>query len=267
MKDQLEKSEALVIGPTRASSDVTPAIKQGFNMGKFTEELAFSQQEQQTFKFGDCEIRVVVRDGDPWFVASDVASALCYRNASDAARNLKDHQKGTHIVRTLGGSQKVTIITESGLYKLVLRSRKPEAEEFSDWVTGEVLPSIRKTGSYAKAPVDADQIALARRAALLATTHVYKTVFEAVMEGRGWQLNKYMLYFDITAEEGTVPRMQAADKNSYVLPITGFYKAIEKSVIVDPQTLANLASVCTNKLGRMARCAMPMPTKALEVAA
>lgn len=162
MKDQLEKSEALVIGPTRASSDVTPAIKQGFNMGKFTEELAFSQQEQQTFKFGDCEIRVVVRDGDPWFVASDVASALCYRNASDAARNLKDHQKGTHIVRTLGGSQKVTIITESGLYKLVLRSRKPEAEEFSDWVTGEVLPSIRKTGSYAKAPVDADQIALAR---------------------------------------------------------------------------------------------------------
>lgn len=112
-----------------------------------------------------------------------------------------------------------------------------------------------------------EQVALARRAALLATTHVYKTVFEAVMEGRGWQLNKYMLYFDITAEEGTVPRMQAADKNSYVLPITGFYKAIEKSVIVDPQTLANLATVCTNKLGHMARCAMPTPTKALEVAA
>lgn len=100
------------------------------------------------YAFHDHSVRIIIRDGEPWFVASDVAAALCYRNASDAARNLKDHQKGTQIVRTLGGDQKVTVITESGLYKLVLRSRKPEAEEFSDWVTGEVLPTIRKTGRY-----------------------------------------------------------------------------------------------------------------------
>lgn len=104
------------------------------------------------FSFGIHSIRVVSRNGEPWFVASDVAEALEYRDAANAARNVSDHQKGTQIVSTLGGEQKVTIINESGLYKLVLRSRKPEAELFSDWVTGEVLPSIRKTGSYNAQP-------------------------------------------------------------------------------------------------------------------
>lgn len=102
------------------------------------------------FSFHTNTVRVIVVNGDPWFVASDVAVALGYRDASNAARNLKSHQKGTHNLSTHGGGQKVVIITESGLYKLVLRSRKPEAEEFSDWVTGEVLPSIRKTGRYEK---------------------------------------------------------------------------------------------------------------------
>ena len=100
------------------------------------------------FNFGTHAMRVVMRDGEPWFVASDVADALGYRDAANAGRILADHQKGTHSMSTPGGEQRVTIINESGLYRLVLRSRKPEAEKFSDWVTGEVLPSIRKTGSY-----------------------------------------------------------------------------------------------------------------------
>ena len=100
------------------------------------------------FNFGTHSVRVVMRDGEPWFVASDVADALGYLTAKDAARNLGEHQKGGHILPTPGGEQRVTIINESGLYRLVLRSRKPEAEKFSDWVTGEVLPSIRKTGGY-----------------------------------------------------------------------------------------------------------------------
>jgi prophage antirepressor-like protein len=106
------------------------------------------------FNFGTHAVRVVMRNGEPWFVATDVAEALGYRNAPDAARNLSEHQKAsTQIVRsTSGGNPNVTIINESGLYRLVLRSRKPEAEKFSDWVTGEVLPSIRKTGSYGEQP-------------------------------------------------------------------------------------------------------------------
>jgi prophage antirepressor-like protein len=104
------------------------------------------------FHFHASDIRIVMRNGEPWFIASDVAAALGYRNAPDAARYLSDHQKGSTLIerRTSGGNPNVTIINESGLYRLVLRSRKPEALAFSDWVTGEVLPSIRKTGGYGK---------------------------------------------------------------------------------------------------------------------
>lgn len=111
---------------------------------------ASAQSTPSVFNFGTHAVRIVVRDGEPWFVATDVAAALGYLTAKDAARNLSEHQKGGHILPTPGGEQRVTIINESGLYRLVLRSRKPEAEKFSDWVTGEVLPSIRKTGRYEK---------------------------------------------------------------------------------------------------------------------
>lgn len=111
---------------------------------------ASAQSTPSVFNFGAHAVRIVVRDGEPWFVATDVAAALGYLTAKDAARNLSEHQKGGHILPTPGGDQRVTIINESGLYRLVLRSRKPEAEKFSDWVTGEVLPSIRKTGRYEK---------------------------------------------------------------------------------------------------------------------
>jgi prophage antirepressor-like protein len=104
------------------------------------------------FNFHTSEIRVIIKNSEPWFVCSDVASALGYTTAKDASRNLADHQKGRQIVPTLGGDQTVTLINESGLYRLVLRSRKPEAVAFSDWVTGEVLPMIRKTGSYSAQP-------------------------------------------------------------------------------------------------------------------
>lgn len=93
-------------------------------------------------------IRIVMVDDEPWFVASDISDALGYRNAPDMTRNLDDDEKGTQIVRTLGGNQEMTVICESGLYAAILKSRKPEAKKFRKWVTSEVLPSIRKTGCY-----------------------------------------------------------------------------------------------------------------------
>lgn len=98
------------------------------------------------------DVRVIVIDGNPWFVASDVAAALEYRDAANMTRFLDDDDKGTHNVSTPSGSQQMTIINESGLYSAILKSRKPEAKKFKKWVTSEVLPSIRKTGSYT-APV------------------------------------------------------------------------------------------------------------------
>lgn len=94
-------------------------------------------------------VRILLIRGEPWWVLADVARVLGFRDAANAGRVLKDKHKGTHPVSTLGGTQETTIINESGLYRLIMRSNKPESERFQDWVTEEVLPEIRKTGAYA----------------------------------------------------------------------------------------------------------------------
>lgn len=93
-------------------------------------------------------VRAVLRDEGPWFVIADLAEALGYRDAANAGRVLDDDEKGTQSVSTPSGRQKMLVCSESGLYALILRSRKTEAKRFRRWVTGEVLPSIRKTGRY-----------------------------------------------------------------------------------------------------------------------
>lgn len=98
-------------------------------------------------EFGD--VRTVVKNGEPWFVAVDVCSALEVNNPSQALSRLDDIEKNTLILNEGNrGNPKVAIINESGLYSLVLSSRKPEAKAFKRWITGEVLPSIRKHGAY-----------------------------------------------------------------------------------------------------------------------
>src|SRR5580704_28344 len=107
------------------------------------------QYEMQVFEDSEHEeFRVFNRDGEPWFVLADVCRSLGIKNTSDAAARLDDDEKGVAQIDTRGGSQKLRIINESGLYSLILRSEKPEAKRFKKWVTSEVLPSIRKTGGY-----------------------------------------------------------------------------------------------------------------------
>lgn len=100
------------------------------------------------FAYGDQQVRVVTRDGEPWFVAADIAKALGYSIAPAMVRSLADDEKGMQIVHTPGGDQKAAIISEAGLYSAVLRSKAPGAQAFKRWVTHEVLPSIRKRGGY-----------------------------------------------------------------------------------------------------------------------
>lgn len=110
------------------------------------------------FDFEDHPVRIIVIDGEPWFVAADVCQALGYQNPRDAvATHLDDDERGVAICDTPSSNrfgshgtaqQKLTIISESGMYTLVLRSHKPAARKFAKWVTREVLPQIRKTGSY-----------------------------------------------------------------------------------------------------------------------
>ena len=107
--------------------------------------------ELKTFIYESEEIRSFLDlNGDPWFIANDISSFLGYRMTSDATRLLDEEEKGTQILPTAGGPQKFTTVSESGLYSLIFASRRPGAKTFKRWVTSEVLPSIRKTGSYNK---------------------------------------------------------------------------------------------------------------------
>ena len=104
--------------------------------------------ELQVFAFNDHLVRTVQKEGEPWWVAKDVCEVLDLARQQDSVRYLDDDEKGVCLVNTPGGSQEMTIVSEAGLYSLILRSRKPEAKEFKRWVTHEVLPTIRKTGGY-----------------------------------------------------------------------------------------------------------------------
>jgi BRO family, N-terminal domain/P63C domain len=87
---------------------------------------------------------------EPWFVAADICAILEIGNARDAVRSLPQKGVATTDTLTEGGIQRVKIVNEANLYRLIFRSRKPGADKFTDWVTGEVLPQIRKTGRYSK---------------------------------------------------------------------------------------------------------------------
>lgn len=102
----------------------------------------------QVFEYQSNKVRTVDMDGAPWFVLKDVCEVLGLGNSRMVSDRLDEDEKGVSKIDTLGGVQNVTIINESGLYNVILRSDKPEAKPFRKWVTSEVLPSIRKTGSY-----------------------------------------------------------------------------------------------------------------------
>ena len=96
-------------------------------------------------------IRTVTIENEPWFVGKDVAEVLGYQNGSrDINRHVDDEDKLTHQISAAGQNRNMTLINESGLYSLILSSKLPNAKKFKRWVTSEVLPSIRKTGSYGK---------------------------------------------------------------------------------------------------------------------
>ena len=99
------------------------------------------------------QIRIIMIDNNPWFVAKDICEALGLANHRDAISKLDNDEKGVALTDTLGGQQELSIINESGMYALVMRSRDAMKEgtpqhKFRKWVTSEVLPAIRKTGKY-----------------------------------------------------------------------------------------------------------------------
>ncbi len=145
------KEKAPMVAPSEALVSITH--EKEIDMSR--SNLAQAKKEFTIFRFGGKEIRVIDKAGDPWFVAKDVCGALELTNSRKALTSLDDDEKGVTSTYTLGGNQEVAVVSESGMYTLVLRCRDAVNEgtiphKFRKWVTAEVLPAIRKTGEYVK---------------------------------------------------------------------------------------------------------------------
>jgi len=116
--------------------------------------------ELKIFNFENNEVRTLTIDEEPWFIAKDICDVLEVGNPSQALNRLDDDEKNTIILNEGIGNPQKSIVNEFGLYTLILSSRKPEAKEFKRWVTHEVIPTIRKTGSY-QTPMSQEDIMIA----------------------------------------------------------------------------------------------------------
>lgn len=123
---------------------------------------SLSVSSDTAFQFEGRNVRLVEQDGETWFVATDVARELGYRDAADLTRTLDADEKGTHSLRTLGGEQEVAIVSEPGVYRAIIQRRSNKKHDasltaklarFQRFVFHDVLPQIRQTGSYNPAPI------------------------------------------------------------------------------------------------------------------
>ena len=113
------------------------------------------QSQLSTFKFESNSIRTLAINNEPWFIAKDLCDAINISNYRDAIEKLDEDEKGVALTDTLGGKQEMAVVSESGMYTLILRCREAVKKgsiphRFRKWVTAEVLPQIRKTGSYSQ---------------------------------------------------------------------------------------------------------------------
>ena len=105
--------------------------------------------QTEVLDFKGCSVRMAMKDGEPWWVVADVCSALGIGNPTDATKRVdKDDLDLVEVIDAIGRKQKSSVVNEPGLYSLILRSEKPEAKVFKQWLTHEVLPALRKTGTY-----------------------------------------------------------------------------------------------------------------------
>ena len=115
------------------------------------ENNVISMQEYREFSFNNLPVRTKIVGEQVWFAGKDVCQILEISDHKSSLRNLDEDEKGVYNMPSLGGKQDITMITESGLYHLIFKSRKQEAKVFRKWVTGTILPEIRRTGSYGSA--------------------------------------------------------------------------------------------------------------------
>ena len=198
----------------------------------------------QVFKYKEQQVRTTEIEGEIWFVAKDVCDILGYVNVS---KTIDDHldvdEKGITKCETPGGMQDMTIVSEPGLYALVLRSNKPEAKQFSRWVRHEVLPSIRKTGNYS---VKVDSTDLEIRYKELETKN-------RELDLRGAELLQHMIdspSYPITDESKAIlaheaTRLITGHENRVMLPLV-------KEAMYSASEIGARFNVSKNKIGKVA---------------
>jgi prophage antirepressor-like protein len=177
--------------------------------------------------FQDKPVRMLVQRGDPWWVLKDVCDVLGLTTPARVAERLEEDEVSlAHFVDSIGRSQETSIINESGLYSVIIRSDKPEAKAFRKWITSEVLPSIRKTGQYSVS-TEARKESSAARSALC----------------RQWQehgADKFYHYINLTKSEYDAVfgdrAKKKADMNKEELGVLMVFEAVEYLKLVkNPQ--------------------------------
>lgn len=139
------------------------------NLEKTTDKVKVFSNED----FGN--VRTVIKDGEPWFVAADVCRALDIGNSSQAISRLDEDEKMNTLISNEGkkrGNPNMTVVNEPGLYTLILSSRKPEAKAFKRWITHDVIPSIRKYGGYIDGQEEMSDVELLSKALLIAKRQI-----------------------------------------------------------------------------------------------
>lgn len=183
----------------------------------------------QIFKYNGKEVRTIQKDGEPWWVLKDVCGILGISKYRDTASRLDEDERGSVRVDTPGGEQEMTVVNESGLYNVILRSDKPEAKPFRKWVTSEVLPSIRKNGGYIANQENLTPEQIVANALIVAQNIISQK--DKQIE----QMKPKAEFFDAVADSRTAISMNEVSK---VLGIKGygrnnFFEFLRKNGILD----------------------------------
>ena len=163
----------------------------------------------KVFDYEGSHVRVIDRDGTAWFCAKDVCDALHLTNARKAMYQLLPEDVITVTLSYAASGHRVNFISESGLYKLIMRSNKPEARKFQNWVTHDVLPSIRKTGQYSMPGLPT--MLPEQTAALTAAAEAIVQRARRMLANRRWQLRLLMTQWGYTADEFKQIAAEAAE--------------------------------------------------------
>jgi len=167
------------------------------------------------FAYGDTAVRVVVIDGEPWFVLADLCKVLAIANVGNVTARLDEAGVRQADISSGGQMRAVTVVSEAGMYEVVIRSDKPEAVTFRRWITGEVLPAIRKTGGYGQPVIDGNSITRLELIEIARNAELERMALEAENKELAPKAEAYESFLDATGKfgVGAVAKMLGTSQN------------------------------------------------------